>query len=198
MRRLDKLAVFRDPGDRPPVPLVPPVIYYTGSVMAFDQSLVHTGWVEVRFTADFFDIKRYGTLEGGSVSGFEASLGRAHKLYWELLDIMPRPLLLAEYVTLCEMPSVRGNRTDSALLGALAVRMSIPSSLPPPILVSRQRAATLLTGSPGAPKREIRKALRELYPRLSKLDKLGEHEADALAIAISWAHDFKEVGRGPK
>lgn len=153
-------------------------------VLAFDQSLSHTGWVlTVLHNTGRAEVLDRGTFKMTDIveKGHEGSLLRGVQL--QTLLSHSRNDVVDDVVY--ETPPVRGYRIESSLLAALAVRVVYPGA----VGVQRQRAISLFLPME---KRSEKKHTIEVVERFTgRADRWNEHERDAFLLAMAYLHDLE-------
>lgn len=165
--------------------------FANGVVLAFDQAVAHTGYAVVRVHNDGIELLEKGQIQEPAIPGLKGwtdTLQRATNLALELEPIVMRwrsCVLPLEVVY--EMPSVKGMRVDSALLGGLAVTTVAARYALPCHGVETQHAKVVLTGDRRSEKRHMKDAV------LRYIDKPGspfnEHIVDAIGLALTYLYD---------
>lgn len=173
---------------RPPTPddFAPDV-----QILAFDQTLANCGWALVNTDEGKLSVKDSGTIRPPFVQakGFEATFTKSVMLARELRALLATLYGQYEKVVL-ELPSVVGYRTESSLVAAVTICVTLDEMGSDfPTFVSRQSAGAKLCGSPSASK----KLSSELVDSLVKVHPTGtgqwtEHVRDAVFVGLREIH----------
>lgn len=175
-------------------------VFYTGKMLAFDQSLASTGWASVvsDAVAQTLTVEQVGMTptSPGDVTGFEDSFQRGVVLYHEMSSIMwqYQPDLVIH-----EMPVARVQQTrnrEAPFVSAMAVRCAAELAKRPVRMVSAQKVKKRLTGSAKADKQQVRAALLDT-PNVLGLDRerlnfWNSDVFDAIALAVVFATDTEQ------
>lgn len=165
-------------------------------VLAFDQSLTHTGWVDFQVTSEgVLLVYRRGTINiAVATKGHVGTMDKA--------DILKRALAKQSVGTymhiIGEMTPVQGWRLESSLLAGYVLRDAYPDVR----FVSRQSALALLLPPE---KRAEKKHSREVLARFpmtefhllhgSGSSRWNEHQRDALMLGLTHLHQIAQEGR---
>lgn len=173
----------------------PPIREYhfgTMQVLAFDQALRHTGFVEVSFEGPSFLVTEHGTLTTDDDLAGNTAVLRAGATYFTTMrqELMNRMMLGHAQVIVFELPPNpnRMYRPESAMMAALCLTILCQQLNYEHHMVQAQAAKTLWAANPRANKTQLKRALLERFPFLKQaMAKASEHEWDALSLALTFA-----------
>lgn len=157
-------------------------------VLCFDQTLNNCGWALMYATDDYVSVRQAGTIRppqiGRDVKGFEATFTKSVFLARDIREML-RTVDDFDRVVL-ELPSVMGYRTESSLVAAVTICITLDEMGEPfPTFVSRQSAGAVLCGDRGASKvasSEVVNRLVEEKP--SGVGAWTEHVRDAVFVGL--------------
>ena len=161
-----------------------------GHVLALDQSLSSTGWIDFSSLPGGVIVHARGTLRPvTALTGYLGTWDKHAQLAAMLGAGEMAARIGAAHAVAWEAPPVGGgHRTESSLMaGALLYMLAGPGRAH---VVSAQHASSLLTGTPRHGKREIGLAVARYVPE-SASRQWNEHLRDALAIGIAYLLDTK-------
>jgi Holliday junction resolvasome RuvABC endonuclease subunit len=174
--------------------LIPPtvVIPFEGIVIAFDQSIAHTGYVVVDLNAmsgiSVVAMDQIVTVSDGR-TGWDDNFARSVTLWRQTCAVLRQ---YSPMVVIHEMPPV-GNgpgirRPESSIVAAGVIQVAAAAIEVPVRMVSAQKAKHHLTGVKNASKRLVRKSLMERMPQVfsTKQNRINEHTVDALALVVTF------------
>lgn len=165
------------------------------AVVAFDASLLNTGWVVLRRWLGGIDVYGHGTIRPKTdATGYMATWERARILEEELPGTLAAAFLAREDIEMAlEAPSVGGHRTESSLVAGLTVRRLNPGKCVP---VSATHVSAVLLGDPKVKSEErkgaIKLAVARYVPESAGRD-WNEHERDALSVGLTRLYDMREA-----
>lgn len=168
------------------------------TIIAFDASLVNTGWVIIRGWLRGLDVIGRGTIRPQTEqTGYMATWERARLLEAALLGNALVASHVHDEVTLVavEAPPVGGglHRTESSLVAGLTVWRQAPFRC---AAVSATHVSAVLLGDPKilsrARKPAIKAAVCSYVPEAAKRG-WTEHERDALSVALTRLFDLREA-----
>lgn len=179
MASLADLKNFRTDGEAPPRPKIELPADHP-AILAFDQSLSNTGWVDVRQG----EIVGVGTIKTGSPAKAKGHLG---SLIQASLLVKPIRSLLEERpgaTVVIETPPVgRLQRPESSLLAASVIYNE--TKMISTKIVGAQRGKSFICGNGNAKKAEAHEALAERAKDIPGFDAISnEHQRDALLLAL--------------
>lgn len=159
------------------------------TVIAFDQALANTGWVQVQFKRGHLpiviEVGMLGT-EAPDLKGHAANLTRSLDLYHQFGWVLDRRVC---DLVVHETPPVGSHmsRPESSLLAAdglwhTADRLGLTVKM-----VANQRAKKILAGNAKVDKRGLRLAVLQHLPDLERRRPANEHTYDAAALALTAA-----------
>lgn len=162
-------------------------------VVAFDQSLSNTGWVDFQMTSTgVLMVYRRGTIRSNvETKGHIGTMDKADSLKRALMgESAPTYARIVGEVT-----PVMGHRLESSLLAGYVLRQVYPDVE----FISRQTALALLLP---LDQRKEKKHSREVLNRYASADASGvfserampwnEHQRDALMLGLTYLHRIKE------
>ena len=168
-------------------------------IIAFDASLVNTGWVAGRAWLRGFDVIGHGTIKPETEAvGYMATWERARLLEDALWD---EPLINAyvhedeDALMAVEAPPVGGglHRTESSLVAGLTVWRQAPAKC---AAISATHVSAVLLGDPKIPSRQRKPAIKAAVSQYVP-DAAGrgwtEHERDALSVGLTRLFDLREA-----
>jgi hypothetical protein len=167
-------------------------------IIAFDASLVNTGWVLFRAWLAGVDVIGHGTIRPVTEeTGYMATWERARQLEAALWDesLVIRCMRDEETLMAVEAPPVGGglHRTESSLIAGLTVWRQAPGKC---AVVSATHVSAVLLGEPGIRSRKRKPAIKAAVARYVP-DSSGrgwtEHERDALSVGLTRLFDLKEA-----
>lgn len=196
------LTRFRE-GDTkkaPAGPFVPPTVLATEWVLAFDQSVMATGWALLGAHRDgHLQIVSAGSFllpAENYPSGHEGTLRRGMEVARRAEAVIVQQQ--AWFPTIVhEAPPVGGRmaRPESSLVAALAVRIAAERRGLSVAVVQNQHSKKVLTGSANAEKKVWHQALGH-YSILGKDLLTNEGRRDAACLALTYLIDLKEKDHG--
>lgn len=165
-----------------------------GSVLAFDQSLTKTGWVQMKNYPKGLRIYRGGVLfphYERSLKGFEATFAKDISVDSQISRIISGASGQVEAVV-HEMPAVMGYRLESSLMAAAAIRRAAAKNWLPVVMVSRQRAYSTFVGSAYAEKSEGTRAVNALFPaHRRETERWTQDVHDAVLLGLTYLYEKK-------
>lgn len=169
---------------RPPKVIAPfaPVIPVGQQIIAFDQTLAHTGWVVL--TSHIVLAAGVIVPPPVEVKGPPLSIDRGVVLHREMKALIGRwkPVRVV-----CEMPPVMGHkmhRPESSLMAALSAAVAADEMCLPLTLVPAQKAKVRFGGDKDAKKMKVREGIFGAAPFTRDVKPMNEHISDALALAL--------------
>ena len=165
------------------------------TVLAFDATLSHCGWVLLTVSEGQVFIHGRSTISPVTERrSFLETWDKAARLREEL-DVLRTALEFRGYQVAVEAPSVGGgHRTESSLIAGTLVHLAWPDVVP----VHVAHISSLLTGdgrmASEQRKPAIRKAVSLLVPEAAGRT-WNEHQRDAVAVGLTWLHDIQERAR---
>jgi hypothetical protein len=166
-------------------------------VLAFDPSLLHTGWVKFVCLGPRFHVQAHGTIN--LKTGAKSYLGT-----WDLacqLEIEIDAVALKHYPfanvnceVVVEAPSVGGgSRTESSLIAGLQVWQHRRFSPRRKHAIAANHISQVLCGNPRHDKKEIAEAVLRYIPESGERT-WNEHQRDAAAAGLAYLYDRKHPG----
>lgn len=172
---------------RAEAPVLP--TFREGWVLGVDQTIASTGWAFVQFYKDDEKKHRVHVIETGMVKteptalkGYYDTFARLDTIFDAYRELVTR---FYEYDIAHEMPAVFGNRTDSSIIAATALRCAARSSGLTYTMYGAQRVKKIVTGKANASKAEVKSGVKSLAPNVVNCKPANEHTYDAVAIAIT-------------
>lgn len=162
------------------------------TVQAFDQTLTNTGYVELMIVGGEVRVAGRLTIRPKppkELDSFAYAFEQASLLGDEVDD-----LLMCSSEVVFEMPAVSGFRIDSSKMAGQVIYDRVRESRLgyKAVMISKNHAASILTGDPYADKNEIRKAIARYLPE-SDTRRWNEHQRDALALGLAHLYDLKKT-----
>lgn len=167
------------------------------ATIAFDASLLNTGWVVLRAWATGIEIFWHDTIRPKTeATGYMATWERARLLeegLWEA-GLVVRWIRDPNVLMAVEAPSVGGgHRTESSLVAGLTVWRQAPDKCE---RVSATHVSAVLLGDPRIKsedrKQAIKLAVARYVPETAGRD-WNEHERDALSVGLTRLYDMREA-----
>jgi len=167
------------------------------AVVAFDASLVNTGWAALMRNGGGFDVLGHGTIRPKTAAvGYMATWERARLLEQALWDegLVVRFIRADNVLMAVEAPSVGGgHRTESSLVAGLTVWRQAPRKCE---VVSATHVSAVLLGDPKIKSTErkpaVKAAVCRYIPGAAGRD-FNEHERDALSVGLTRLFDLREA-----
>lgn len=168
-------------------------------VLAFDQSLAHTGWALIQPTHPF--VVESGMIRtAAQVPGYEGDFQRGVEIEKQasilifdfLMDALDPGMRL---IVAHEMPPVGvvEGLGRASLLSGMSIRCAASMADVQVVMVGAQRAKTRLTGERDATKQQMTQALLEFWPHLKGTKPWNEHTRDAIALGVVAIEESKEI-----
>ncbi len=183
--------------------------WFSGIVLAFDQSLANTGWAIVEFAPDKKpSIESFGTIRtsAGAATGFEDSLLRGETLYKAAHEVVKDALLLdmasGHLMVAHESPAMLSktsrptNKAEGGPISSMCVRLAAIENGISPVMIGATHAKKVVAGSGLATKPMVKSAVLFTIENPPPPHKLNEHVCDAVAIAITAMVDVITIGSG--
>jgi hypothetical protein len=169
------------------------VIKHPGPILAFDQTLGHTGWALLRWRPDpGMEAFAQGSWPRGKAApGFEGNFAHADLLAVDVDELLVRFPGYVKHIVY-EMPAVRGHRTDSSLMAATAVSSVAAIRHIPHTIVNARHARKVLTGSADATKAEVKKVIERVIPNMKAQKPFNTNVSDAAALGLVWMMENDE------
>lgn len=166
-------------------------------IVAFDASLLNTGWVAIRAWLAGVDVIGHGTVRPKtSAVGYMATWERARLLEEGLRGdaLVDAYVRSGDALMAVEAPSVGGgHRTESSLVAGLTVWRMNPGKCVP---VSATHVSAVLLGDPKIRSEErkgaVKLAVARYVPESAGRD-WNEHERDALSVGLTRLYDMREA-----
>jgi len=187
---------------------VPPVKTYRFRdmrVLAFDQTLKHTGVVDVVFRGTNIEVMNHKTLTFDHDLAGNAAVLQAATLYYE--PIRSEIVIHFGFTAgtnpdiLFEQPPLANKviRPESAMMAGLCIKLVCYRAGFPCEMVQAQRTKTDWAANARATKAQVKRGILEKLPHLKgQMVKATEHEWDALALAMTYAlNEVGEAGGSP-
>lgn len=170
---------FRD--DPKPKPLVQVLAHLAGPVLAFDQSLAHTGWAIVDAQGV---VAVTGMLTTPSAGGPIGNVERAVEIAAQVEDLLAERASEYQAIVMETPPAGYGmKRPESSLLAAAAIHTAADRRGLMVEYVGAQRAKRVMTGKPNASKAEMKAAVCA-RTNLADCKPCNEHVSDAVGLAL--------------
>lgn len=172
---------------------VPIVSVFSGSILAYDQSLAAAGWVYVTCRAGIIIPEFTGVVSPDVIGkGHAETLAKADALFAMVRRLMEqlRPDLVAH-----EAPPIAGGRMskmmrpESSLVAAATVRHAAAISGVPVRMIDGRTMKKRLTGNANAEKRDVGKVLVREFPKLTTIKPNNDNTRDAMAVAVGAAEE---------
>lgn len=188
------LTRFRTADPAPQIATAPgnPVVDWPEArVLAFDQTLGSTGWVDLRVEGGALSVFMAQTLRPPTFQskGHELNLDRSVAMQGLITETILALHAEAEIdLVVHETPPAanRVQRPESSLLAAHCVRYACAQAGLPVVMVGAQVARKVLTGNARTDKAETHAALRAQYGGIEGYEHVtNEHERDALALVLA-------------
>lgn len=166
-------------------------------IIAFDASLLNTGWVAIRAWRAGVDVIGHGTIRPKTdATGYMATWERARLLEEGLRGeaLVNAYILSDEALMAVEAPSVGGgHRTESSLVAGLMVWRQAPDRC---ARVSATHVSSVLLGDPKVKSEErkpaIKLAVARYVPESTGRD-WNEHERDGLSVGLTRLYDLRKA-----
>lgn len=167
------------------------------AVIAFDGSLLNTGWAAIMSYGNRVDVLGHGTVRPKSdATSYMATWERAVLLEQGIWDagLVVRFIRCDDVLMAVEAPSVGGgHRTESSLVAGLIVYRLAPRKCVP---VSATHVSAVLLGDPKIRSEErkgaVKLAVARYVPESAGRD-WNEHERDALSVGLTRLYDMREA-----
>lgn len=193
-RRIDEWVRRTKPRSKPRPEWTPPSIEdfaWEMTVQAFDQTLTNIGYVQFMIIKGEVRVADHRTIRPKPSKGLDSftyGYEQASLLGDEVDD-----LLLCSSEVVFEMPAVTGYRIDSSKMAGQAIYDRVHASRfhYKAVMVSKNHAATILTGNKDAGKPEMAEAVARYAPETVSR-KWNEHQRDALALGLAHLYDVKK------
>jgi hypothetical protein len=167
------------------------------AIIAFDASLLNTGWASVMSYGNRLDVLGHGTIRPKTpATGYMATWERARLLEQGLWDagLVVRFIRCDDVLMALEAPSVGGgHRTESSLVAGLTVWQHAPGKC---AVVSATHVSAVLLGDPKVKSEQRKPAIKEAVARYvpeSAGRDWTEHERDALSVGLTRLFDLREA-----
>lgn len=166
-----------------------------GSVLAFDQTIMSTGWALLeKGEAPQIVVRKTGMCYplDDELTGFEATYTRALDVDHQLSRIISQFKWSEDIEVVHEMPAVAGHRTESSLLVGYSIRRLAAEAHLPVAMISKQSAeALLLPPELRGTKKEIGKAILPFLDRTHLLvgSPWNQHVHDAIAVGLKYLYE---------
>ena len=158
-------------------------------ILAFDQTLSNCGWALINTEDDSITVPDSGTLRppaiGRDLKGFEATFTKSVFLARDIRKLLREQYGRYEQVVL-ELPSVYGYRTESSLVAAVTICLTLDEQGERfPTFVSRQSAGAALAGDRNASKKMSSEVVNRLVSeRPFRTGTWTEHVRDAVFVGL--------------
>ncbi len=162
-----------------------------GTMLAFDQSLGHCGWVHFANALDGIHLYTSGVLttdhdQTTMVGRVAAATSLEQQVKGLLISLRTKPTYIFMETPAAPRPGIV--YSDSPVLAAAAIHTAIVEAKLPPlmtVLVSSTAMKTRWTGSNNASKRRVRDAVVKQMPSFPlAFPKAVEHQYDAMGIGM--------------
>jgi Holliday junction resolvasome RuvABC endonuclease subunit len=156
------------------------------TVLAFDQTIRHTGWCVVRADERSLVVLQRGMLQTKPIpdkKGWEDTIPSAVEMHEQIHGVI---VLHSEVsIVLHEAPPAKGFRIESSAMAALDIHLVCKKLQLPVEMIHRQRISNRLTGNGNAKKAVVAAALRS-RTWITGVPLRNEHEYDAMAVAVGY------------
>lgn len=158
-------------------------------VLCFDQTLNNCGWALLNVGHDYAAVWKSGTIRppqiGREAKGFEATFTKSVFLARDIRSLLRERAGEFDRVVL-ELPSVLGYRTESSLVAAATICVTLDEMGETfPSFVSRQSAGATLCGDRGASKNLSSEVVNRLVgDRPTGTGQWTEHVRDAVFVGL--------------
>lgn len=171
-----------------------------GKVLAFDQTLSHTGWVMIVHDDDGLRLCATGMIEPFTeLTSHEGTYDKADGLSREIQGVVNYYNCFHGLRITYERPAVVGKRIESALMAGREVHRASEGSA---IAVSNQHAKKVIVGRVGNRQNPVTKAHvkeaveRHLSPPTNRrFHPWNEHTRDAGMLGLTFLYDEKQKER---
>lgn len=183
------LGDFRVEGspDNPWADIAPLGTEFCGAVLAFDQSLGHTGWVYLQVDGGDLEPLAAGSITTevvGNVTITEDAYLRSMKVEQAVVSVFERHVDLV----VMELPPTGARQlkqVTSSLMAGYPIYATASRRGCPVEIIQGQKAKRRWTGNPSASKSMVREALVAQFPWVAKMRPLNEHTTDAVLLALT-------------
>lgn len=201
---LDTLDAFapgvKKKGREKPPPVYSLPIAESAFVLAFDQTLGHTGWAllhAVQIDKCWVRAHEVGDIKQDpdpALQGFAADDDQVRRLARRIDEVLDHAQQAAglqgcSLYVVREMPAVRGPRSTSSVRAAAVVDAVCALRNVPTRAVNSQHVKTVLTGKRDTSKAEVKVAVQGRLPETTNMRPMNANVSDALAIGLTWLLD---------
>lgn len=191
-RRGAKAAMWRPPQ---------PKDFAYGEVLAFDQTLSHTGWVALAHDDDDgLRLWATGMIEPCTdLTSHEGTYAKAEALERGIQEVVDYYSFFRGLRIVYERPAMVGKRIESALMAGREVHRASEGYA---IAVANQHAKKVIVGRAGSrfdpvTKAHVKEAVERIVtpPSIRRLHPWNEHTRDAVMLALTFLYDLKQKER---